>query len=167
MKFHCTNAPVVLRICAPKCSGGSADLRTLEGTLVTRDSAWFDNNDSEPKSKLRYMSSQKKIEIFKDTYHRKHSFIFPMSEWVGLFVAKRLLQTTKWRNPKINWRPLEKFQATSTIFKSWNHALHSLEIHSMLMYRWWLSSSLTVCFKLVYCWNKTDQNARKSGSKKL
>jgi len=29
-----------------KCSGGSAQLRTLEGTLVTRESARFDNNDS-------------------------------------------------------------------------------------------------------------------------
>ena len=33
-----------------KCSGGSAQLRTLEGSRVTRESAWFDNNDSEPKS---------------------------------------------------------------------------------------------------------------------
>jgi len=32
-----------------KCSAGSAQLRTSEGTLVTRESARFDNNDSEPK----------------------------------------------------------------------------------------------------------------------
>ena len=35
-----------------KCSGGSAHLRTLEGTQVTRESARFDNNDSEPKSQV-------------------------------------------------------------------------------------------------------------------
>jgi len=34
-----------------KCSGGSAQLRTSEGTLVTWESARFDSNhyDSEPK----------------------------------------------------------------------------------------------------------------------
>jgi len=37
-----------------KCSGGSAHLRTLEGTLVTRESARFDN-DSEPKSQGRQL----------------------------------------------------------------------------------------------------------------
>jgi len=36
MRFHCANALVVLR--------------TLEGTLVIRESARFDSNDSEPKS---------------------------------------------------------------------------------------------------------------------
>jgi len=35
-----------------KCFGSSAHLRTLEGTLVTRESARFDNNDSEPKSQV-------------------------------------------------------------------------------------------------------------------
>ena len=37
----------------------------------------------------------------------------------------------------------------------------------MLMHwwRWWLSSSLTVCYKLVCCRNTVDRNARKSGSK--
>jgi len=35
-----------------KCSGTSAHLRTLGGTLVTRKSARFDNNDSEPKSQV-------------------------------------------------------------------------------------------------------------------
>jgi len=38
-----------------KCSGGSAHLRTLEGTLVTRESARFDNNGSEPKSQGRQL----------------------------------------------------------------------------------------------------------------
>jgi len=40
-----------------KCSGGSAQLLTLEGTLVTRESARFDNNhyDSEPKSQVRLL----------------------------------------------------------------------------------------------------------------
>jgi len=39
-----------------KCSGSSANLRTLEGTLVTRESARFYNNDSEPKSQIRPLS---------------------------------------------------------------------------------------------------------------
>jgi len=36
-------------------SDGSAHLRTLEGTLVTRGSAPFDNNDSEPKLQVRLL----------------------------------------------------------------------------------------------------------------
>jgi len=36
-----------------ECSGGSAYLCTLEGILVTRESARFDNNDCEPKSQVR------------------------------------------------------------------------------------------------------------------
>jgi len=35
----------------------------LEGTLVTREYARFDNNDSEPKSQVR-LRSQEKIKIF-------------------------------------------------------------------------------------------------------
>ena len=35
-----------------KCSGGSALLRTPEGTLVTRESTRFDSNDSESKSQV-------------------------------------------------------------------------------------------------------------------
>jgi len=35
-----------------KCSGGSPQLRTSRETLVTRESARFDNNDSEPKSQV-------------------------------------------------------------------------------------------------------------------
>jgi len=35
-----------------KCSGSSAHLRILEGTLVTRESARFNNNDSEPESQV-------------------------------------------------------------------------------------------------------------------
>jgi len=39
-----------------KCSGGSAQLRTLEETLVvTKESARCDNNDSEPKSQVRLL----------------------------------------------------------------------------------------------------------------
>ena len=37
-----------------KCSS-SAHLRTLEETLVTRESARFDSNDSEPKSLVRLL----------------------------------------------------------------------------------------------------------------
>ena len=36
----------------------------LEGTLVTRESARFDNNNRKPKSQVRLLSSQKKIKIF-------------------------------------------------------------------------------------------------------
>jgi len=35
-----------------KCSGGSAQLCTLEGTLASRELARFDNNDSKPKSQV-------------------------------------------------------------------------------------------------------------------
>jgi len=35
-----------------KCSGSSAHLRTLEETLVTRESTRFNNKDSEPKSQF-------------------------------------------------------------------------------------------------------------------
>jgi len=38
-----------------KCCGSSAHLRTLEGTLVTRESVRFDSNDSEPKSQVRLL----------------------------------------------------------------------------------------------------------------
>ena len=48
-----------------KCSVGSAQLRTLEETLVTRESVRFDNNDSEPKSQVSLLlRSQKKIKFF-------------------------------------------------------------------------------------------------------
>jgi len=39
-----------------KCSGSSANLRTLEGILVTRESARFYNNNSESKSQIRLLS---------------------------------------------------------------------------------------------------------------
>ena len=35
-----------------ECSGSSAHLRTIEGTLVTKGSARFDNNDSETESQV-------------------------------------------------------------------------------------------------------------------
>jgi len=38
-----------------KCSGGSAHLSTLEGTLVNWESVRFDSNDSEPKSQVRLL----------------------------------------------------------------------------------------------------------------
>jgi len=39
-----------------KCSGGSAQLPTFEGTLVVaKESARCDNNDSEPKSQVRLL----------------------------------------------------------------------------------------------------------------
>jgi len=46
-----------------KCSGGSAQLCTLEGTLVTRESARFYNNhcDSEPKSQVRLLKFLEEI----------------------------------------------------------------------------------------------------------
>ena len=39
-----------------ECSGSSAHLRTLKGTLVTRESARFDNKDSESKSQVRLLN---------------------------------------------------------------------------------------------------------------
>jgi len=42
------------KISLRQCSGGSAHLRTSERTLITRESARFDNNDSEPKSQVSY-----------------------------------------------------------------------------------------------------------------
>ena len=51
-----------------KCSGGSAHLRTLEETLVTRESARFDNSDSELKSQVRLLKFHKKSKIFLKTH---------------------------------------------------------------------------------------------------
>ena len=99
-----------------KCSGSSADLRTSEGTLVARESARFHNSDfiTAPGNlrdlitatvnlnrKLGYISSIRKLKFFKNTYRRKHSFIFPMSEKERMFFVKRQLQTTKWKNIEI------------------------------------------------------------------
>jgi len=88
-------------------SGGSAQLRTLEGTLVTRESARFDSNDSESKSQIRlsFLLSlsqanflpRRKLKFFKDTYCQKHSVIFPMSN-ENQCISRRHLQTTKWKN---------------------------------------------------------------------
>jgi len=47
-----------------RCSGCSAQLCALEGTLVTRVSAWFDKNDTEPKLKLDYVP-RRKLKRFK------------------------------------------------------------------------------------------------------
>jgi len=43
------------KISLRKYSGGSAHLRTLQETLVTKESARFDNKDSEPKSQVRLL----------------------------------------------------------------------------------------------------------------
>jgi len=43
------------KISLRKYSGGSAHLRTLEETLVTKEFARSDNNDSEPKSQVRLL----------------------------------------------------------------------------------------------------------------
>jgi len=42
-----------------KCSGDFAQLCALEGTLVIRESARFDKNDTEPKFKLGYVPRRK------------------------------------------------------------------------------------------------------------
>jgi len=62
-----------------KCSGGSAQFCTSEGTLVTRESARFDNNDRKPKSQVSLFKFPEEIKI-SQRHRRKHSFIFPMSE---------------------------------------------------------------------------------------
>jgi len=90
-------------------SGGSAHLRTLEGTLATRELARFDN-DSKPKSQVNLFKFPEENYNFLKTYRWKHSFIFPMSEWERMFFAKRQLQT-KWKNTEISLRLPEKFQA--------------------------------------------------------
>jgi len=51
-----------------KCSGGSAHLRTLEGTLVTREPARFDNNDIEPKSQVNLFKFPEENYNFLKTY---------------------------------------------------------------------------------------------------
>jgi len=46
-----------------KRSGGSAQLPTLEGILVTKESARFDNNDSESKSQGSLFKFPEEIKI--------------------------------------------------------------------------------------------------------
>jgi len=60
-----------------RCSGSSAHLRSLEGTLVTRDLITTTVNLN---CKLDYLSSQKKIKICQRHVSLKASFIFPMTE---------------------------------------------------------------------------------------
>ena len=137
----------------------------------------FDNNDSEPKSQVRLLFPlslsqanflhRRKLIIFKDTYCQKHSVIFPMSEWEPMYFSKRQLQTTKWKNNKINCNTTGGVPSQIWQFPKVKTSFAFLQIHLMLMYRWWVSSSLIVCYKLVCCRNKTDRNARKSGSKKF
>jgi len=78
--FYCANALVVVRISVPWREHWSPrGLRDLITTTVNLN------------RNLGYLSSQKKLKFFKDTYRRKHSFIFPMSEWERMFFAKRQL----------------------------------------------------------------------------
>jgi len=151
-----------------KRSGGSPQLRTSRETLVTRESARFDNNDSEPKSQVSLHKFPEENKTFLKTHVVESILSFsPMAEWEWMLFAKRQLQTTKWENSKINFKTTGDVPSQIwPFFKSQNHALHSLQIHWMLMYRWWLSSWLTICYKLVCCRDKTDRNTRKSGSKK-
>jgi len=60
-----------------KCSGGSALLRTSQGTLVTRESARFDNNDSEPKSQVSLRKSPEKNLNFSKTHIVESNLYFP------------------------------------------------------------------------------------------
>jgi len=86
-------------------SGGSARLCTLEGTPVTRKSERFDNNhyDSEPESQVRLLKfPEENLKLKKTTYRQAHAVLFTMSEWERLFFAKKQLQTTRWKNTKIN-----------------------------------------------------------------
>ena len=85
-----------------KCSGGSAHLRTLEGTLVTSGSARFDNNNSEPKSHVRLLSYQKKDNFLKTHVVESILSFSQCQNENECFFAKRQLQTTKWKNTKIN-----------------------------------------------------------------
>jgi len=107
MIFHCANALVVLRICAPQREHWSpGSLLDLITTAVNLN------------RKLVYLSSTRKSKFFKDTCRRKHSFIFPMSEQERMFSAKRQLQTTKWKNTKTYCKTWRSSKPDLTISKS-------------------------------------------------
>jgi len=93
-----------LRLRSPgKCSGGSAQLRTLEGILAgsLRDLISTITTVNLNR-KLGYLSSQRKLKFFKDAYCQTHSVLFLMTEWDRMFFAKRQLQNTKSKNTEIN-----------------------------------------------------------------
>jgi len=84
-----------------KCSDGSAQLCALEGTVVTRESARFDKNDTEPKSKLGYVPGRK-LKIVK-TYIVENILSFSQCQNENEYFSRGgNLQTTKWKNTKIN-----------------------------------------------------------------
>jgi len=78
-----------------KCSGGSAQLRTLEVTSVTRKSARIENNhyDSEPESQVRLLKfPEENWKFFKDTYCQTQYVLFPMSKWERLFPEEAIAE---------------------------------------------------------------------------
>jgi len=81
-----------------KCSGAFAQLRTSEGTVVIRESARHDN-DCEPKSHVRLLSSQKKIKIFQRHISSKAFFPFPNVRIENdCFSRRGNCSTTKWND---------------------------------------------------------------------
>jgi len=89
-----------------------------------------------------------------------------MSEWERLFFTKTPLQTTNWKNTKINCKIAGEIPNQIWYFQELKPCLaFLLQIRSMLMYQWWLFGWLTLCQKLVCCRNKADGNARKCGPK--
>jgi len=67
--------------------------------------------------KLGYLSSHRKIKVFKDRYCQKHSAIFSMSDCERIFFAKTQLQTTNEIILKKIVRLLEEFQARFDLFQ--------------------------------------------------
>ena len=67
-----------------------------------------------------------------------------MSEWEPVCFAKRHLQTTKWKNTKINCK-------TTGGVPTKICGLHSLKIHPVLCSGDGCPVPLTVCYKLVFC----------------
>jgi len=90
MRFHCANALVVLR-------------STSEGTLVTKESARFDNNDNEPKSQVRSFKFPEENYSYLKTHTVESVLSFSQCHDENECIFdKRQVQTTKWKNTKRN-----------------------------------------------------------------
>jgi len=71
--------------------------------LVTRESARFDNNDSEPKAQVRLVKFPYEIQIFQTRIVKSVLSFFQCQNENECF-SWRQLQTTKWKNTEINFR---------------------------------------------------------------
>ena len=103
-----------------KCSGGSAHLRTSEGTLVTRESARFDNNDSEPKSQVRLLKFPEENYYFLRTHIFESILSFSQCQNENECFSRRgNCRPQSGRIMKWIVRLLEKFQARFDCFQEW------------------------------------------------